>query len=128
MQNITSVDGLKNAIQLLETEQKNKGELLKKQVMITYESLKPVNLIKKTLEDLFSSSFEGENISGIAAGLTGGFLFQKLFVGRSGNLLKKLIGSILQFGITNIIAQNSNLIRTFVPAFIKLISGKKKQV
>jgi hypothetical protein len=126
MQKISSVEGLRNAIQLLEAEQNIKGELLKKQVMIAYESLRPVNLIKSTLKDLFSSSFEGENISGIAAGLTGGFLLKKLFVGRSGNPFKKLIGSMLQLGITNIIAQNSNLIKTFVPAFIKLLSGKKK--
>jgi hypothetical protein len=126
MQKISSVEGLRNAIQLLEAEQNIKGELLKKQVMIAYESLRPVNLIKSTLKDLFSSSFEGENISGISAGLTGGFLLKKLFVGRSGNPFKKLIGSMLQLGITNIIAQNSNLIKTFVPAFIKLLSGKKK--
>ena len=126
MENINSVESLKNKIQLLEIEQNIKGELFKKQVMITYESLKPVNLIRNTLKDLFSSSFQGENITGIAAGMTGGFLLKKLFVGRSGNLFKKLIGSILQFGITNLIAQNSNLIRTFVPAFIKLLSGKKK--
>jgi hypothetical protein len=126
MQNITSVVGLKNAIQSLENERNIKGELLKKQVMITYESLRPVNLIKNTLKDLFSSSFEGEDISGIAAGLTGGFLFKKLFVGRSGSAFKKLLGSILQFGITNIIARNSNMIKTFVPVFIKLFSGKKK--
>jgi hypothetical protein len=126
MQKISSVEGLRNAIQLLEAEQNIKGELLKKQVMIAYESLRPVNLVKSTLKDLFSTSFEGENISGIAAGLTGGYLLKKLFVGRSGNPFKKIIGSILQLGITNIIAQNSNLIKTFVPALIKLLSGKKK--
>jgi hypothetical protein len=126
MQNITSVDGLRNAIQLLETEQKNKGELLKKQVMITYESLRPVNLIKNTLKDLFSSSFEGENISGIAAGITGGYLLKKLFVGRSGNPFKKLLGSIIQLGLTNVIAQNSQLIRSFGEGVFRLFSEKKK--
>lgn len=126
MQKISSREGLRNAIQLLEIEQNSKGDLLKKQVMLTYESLRPVNLIKNTLKDLFSSSFQDENISGIAAGLTGGYLLKKLFIGRSGNPLKKILGSIIQFGITNIIAQNSNMLKTFVPVFIKLFSGKKK--
>ena len=126
MQKISSREGLRNAIQLLEIEQNSKGDLLKKQVMLTYESLRHVNIIKNTWKDLFSSSFQGENISGIAAGLTGGYLLKKLFIGRSGNPLKKILGSIIQFGITNIIAQNSNMLKTFVPVFIKLFSGKKK--
>jgi hypothetical protein len=126
MEKVSSAEELRNAIQLLEVEQKIKGELLKKQVMITYESLRPVNLIKNTLEDLFSSSFKGENISGIAAGLTGGYLLKKIFVGRSGNPFKKLVGSIIQFGITNLIAQNSQVIKSFADVVIRLISGKKK--
>jgi hypothetical protein len=126
MQKISSVEGLRNAIQLLEAEQNIKGELLKKQVMITYESLRPVSLIKNTLKDLFSSSFEGENISGIAAGITGGYLLKKLFVGRSGNPFKKLLGSIIQLGLTNVIAQNSQLIRSFGEGVFRLFSEKKK--
>jgi hypothetical protein len=126
MQTISSVQELRNAIQLLESEQNIKGELLKKQVMITYESLRPVNLIKNTLKGLFSSSFEGENISGIAAGITGGYLLKKLFVGRSGNPFKKLLGSIIQFGITNLLAQNSQLIKTFATGVFRLFSERKK--
>ena len=126
MQKISSREGLRNAIQLLEIEQNSKGDLLKKQVMLTYESLRHVNLIKNTLKDLFSSSFQGENISGIAAGLTGGYLLKKLFIGRSGNPLKKILGSIIQFGITNIIAQNSQLIRSIADGVFRLFSEKKK--
>lgn len=126
MQTISSVQELRNAIQLLESEQNIKGELLKKQVMLTYESLRPVNLIKNTLKDLFSSSFEGENISGIAAGITGGYLLKKLFVGRSGNPFKKLLGSIIQFGLTNLIAQNSQLIKTFATGVFRLFSERNK--
>jgi hypothetical protein len=126
MQTISSVQELRNAIQLLEAEQNIKGELLKKQVMLTYESLRPVNLIKNTLKDLFSSSFEGENISGIAAGITGGYLLKKLFVGRSGNPFKKLLGSIIQFGLTNLIAQNSQLIKTFATGVFRLFSERNK--
>jgi len=126
MQTISSVQGLRNAIQLLKAEQKIKGELLKAQVMITYESLKPVNLIRNTLKDLFSSSFQGENISGIAAGITGGYLLKKLFVGRSANPFKKLLGSIIQVGLTSLIAQNSRLIKSFATGIFRLFSEKNK--
>lgn len=110
MQNITSSASLKDAIELLEAEQEIKGQLFKEQLFITYESLKPLNLLKHSLKELSSSPYLIENISGSAMGLVSGFLSKKLFVGASGNLIRKLIGSILQFGITNIVAQNSNVI------------------
>jgi hypothetical protein len=112
MQNITSSAGLKDAIQLLEVEQEIRGQQLKEQLFITYESLKPLNLLKHTLKEISSSPYLIDNISGSAMGLVSGFLSKKIFVGASGNLIRKLIGSILQFGITNVVAQNSNVIRS----------------
>jgi len=85
---------------------------LKDQLFLTYESLKPVNLIKQTLKEISSSPYLIDNISGSAMGLLSGFLSRKIFVGTSGNLIKKLIGSVLQFGITNIVAQNSDVIKS----------------
>ena len=64
MQNITSVAGLKNAIQELEIEQNVKGQLLKEQIYLIYESLKPVNLLRNTLKETFSSDYLTENFSG----------------------------------------------------------------
>ena len=112
MQNITSIAGLKNSIQLLEAEQSIKEQLLKEQLFLAYESLKPVNLIRHTLKEISSSPYLIDNISGSAMGLLSGFLSRKIFVGSSGNLFKKLIGSVLQFGITNIVAQNSDVIKS----------------
>ena len=113
MQNITSVSGLKNAIQVLEVEQGIKGRLLKEQISITYESLKPANLLRNTMKDLFSSQYLMENISGTAMGAASGFLIKKIFIGKSANKFRKIIGAILQFGITNFITQNSDQIRSF---------------
>jgi hypothetical protein len=112
MQNITTSAGLKDAIQLLEGEQEIKGQLLKEQLYIAYESLKPLNLLKHTLKELTSSPYMIDNISGSAMGLVSGFLSKKIFVGTSGNLIRKLIGSVLQFGVTNVVAQNSGVIRS----------------
>jgi hypothetical protein len=107
MQNITSSAELKEAIQRLEVEQEIRGQILKEQLFITYESLKPLNLLKHTLKEISSSPDLIGNIPGSAMGLLSGFLSRKIFVGASGNLIRKLIGSILQFGVTNVVAQNS---------------------
>ena len=112
MQNISSIAGLKNSIVLLEAEQSIKEQILKEQLFLTYESLKPVNLIRHTLKEISSSPYLIDNLSGSALGLLSGFLSRKIFVGSSGNLIKKLIGSVLQFGVTNIVAQNSDVIKS----------------
>ena len=126
MQNITSKPGLKDAIQLLEAEQTIKGQLLKDQFYLTYESLKPVNLLMHTLKEISSSPYLIDNISGTAMGLAGGFLSKKIFVGTSGNLIRKLIGSILQFGVTNIVAQNSEIIKSIGQAIFQHFFHKKE--
>ena len=126
MQNITSKAGLKDAIQLLEAEQVIKGQLLKDQFYLTYESLKPVNLLMHTLKEISSSPYLIDNISGTAMGLAGGFLSKKIFVGTSGNLIRKLIGSILQFGVTNIVAQNSEIIKSIGQAIFQHFFHKKE--
>jgi hypothetical protein len=103
---------LKNSILLLEAEQNIKEQLLKDQLFLTFESLKPANLIRHTLKEISSSPYLIDNISGSAMGLLSGFLSRKIFVGTSGNLIKKLVGSVLQFGVTNIVAQNSDMIKS----------------
>jgi hypothetical protein len=90
-----------------------KGQLLKEQLYSTYESLKPVHLIKSTLKDLASSPYLTDNILATAIGLATGFLSKKIFVGSSGNLFRKLLGSFLQAGITNTVSQHPDTIKSF---------------
>jgi hypothetical protein len=125
MQNITSVVGLKDAIQLLEEEQNIKGQLLKDQLFLTYESLKPVNLIRNTLKEISSSPYLIDNMSGTAMGLLSGFLSRKIFVGTSGNFIRKIIGSFLQFGVTNAVAQNSEVIKSIVQTLLQHVFRNK---
>ena len=93
MEKITSATGLKNAILSLETDQAIQGQLLKEQFHFAYESIKPVNLIKSTLKDVASSPYLIDNILGTAIGLATGYLSKKIFIGSSGNLFRKLLGS-----------------------------------
>lgn len=112
MQNINSTAELKYAIELLEVEHVLKGRLLKEQFYLTYESLKPINVLKRTLKELTSSAYLIDNIPGTIMGLASGYLSKKLFTGGSGNIFRKLLGSLLQFGVTNIVAKNSDTIKS----------------
>lgn len=125
MENITSVADLKNAIQLLEVEQALNGQLLKEQINATIISLKPVNLIKGALTDAVSSPFLINNILGTAVGLTSGYLSKKIFIGTSGNIVRKLFGSILQLGVTTVVAEHPDSIKSLSQYVFQHIFHKK---
>jgi len=122
MQNISSSSALKEAILLLEAEQVIKGQALKQQFRLTYESLKPLNLFISALNDITQSPTVIDNIFGTSAGLVSGFLSKKVFVGTSGNLFRKLIGSFLQFGVSNLVANHPGAIKTLGHFVIQQIS------
>lgn len=126
MQKIASVAGLKNAIQLLEVEQADKGQLLKEQFFLTLESLKPANLLRSTVNDIVASPYLIDNILGAAMGLVSGFLSKKIFIGASGNKLRKLIGHVLQFGVINFVALHPGAIKTIGWSVIHHLARKKR--
>jgi hypothetical protein len=125
MENITSTAGLKYAIQLLEDEQAVKLQLLKEQFLFSLESLKPVNLLKSTMKDIVSSPHLLDNMLDTAVGLATGFLSKKIFIGSSANIIRKLIGSVLQLGVTAAATQNSDFITSFGRFAFQKIFRKK---
>ncbi len=125
MQNISSYSSLKNAILLLEVEQGVKAQLFKNQLRITYESLKPVNLIRKSLHDISSSPDLVDNILGVATGIASGFLTRKIFIGASGNIIRKILGTVLQFGVTNVVAKNPDTLKSVGQAILNLFLRRK---
>ncbi|MCK9399769.1 MAG: hypothetical protein M0Q51_07195 [Bacteroidales bacterium] len=126
MKNITSIAELKNAIQLLEAEQAIKGQQLKEQFYLTYESYKPVKLLNSTLKDIASSPYLIENIVGATVGLATGYLSRKIIVGASGGIFRKILGSVLQFGVTNLVAQHPDAIMSIGQFAFKHIFRKKE--
>ena len=125
MKTITSAAELKVIIQQLELEQSIQGELLKEQFLITVESFTPVNIIKRSLNEIASSPFLIDNMIGSAMGLLTGYLSKIITVGSSTNPFKKLLGNALQFGVTNIVAQHPEVFKSVGQFMMKQIFHKK---
>jgi len=125
MEYITSTAGLKKAIELLEAEQAFALQRLKEQSYSAYESLKPANLIRSTLNDISSSPFMIDNIIGTALGLASGYFSKRLVVGSSVNKVRKLFGLILQFGVTNTVAHHADTLKSFGRYIIQHAFTKK---
>lgn len=126
MQNITTCAGLKSAILLLEAKQINSKQLLKEQFRLTSERLKPINLIKNSLKDIASSPYLIENIFVTTIGLSSLYFSKKIAAGKSGNRYRKLIGSALQYGVTSVMAQHPEVIKSFGQFIIRHILSKKE--
>lgn len=116
---------LKNQIQLLEVEQYEKGQILKEQFMVIYDSLKPINLIKSTLKEITTSPILGDNVLGSIMGLGTGYLSRKIVVGGSANPFRKIFGYLLQMGVANTVANHPEIIRMFSQYFAKFIQHRK---
>ena len=112
MENITCAADLKLAIQNLEFEREVQGQLLRDHFFITFESLKPVNLIKNTLHEITSSPYLIDNMLGAIMGIVSGYISRKIAVGTSHSMFRKIMGSVLQFGVTNFVAQHPDLLKT----------------
>ncbi|OIP01620.1 MAG: hypothetical protein AUJ98_03770 [Bacteroidetes bacterium CG2_30_33_31] len=127
MQAIHTSTELKDAIKLLEVEHDLKGKLFREQMYLTYDSLKPVNIIKNTLKDISSSPIFIDNIIDNAIGLGTGFLTKKLIVGTSTNPFRNILGSIIQFGVTNIVAQHTQTIKSLGKYIFQIINKKEEE-
>ena len=121
---ITSVAALKSAIRVLEVEYDVKERELKEQFHVVYVSLKPINIIKNTLRSLFTTH---EDFSGTAVGAASGYLVKKLLVGSSGGLLRKLIGTALQIGMTNFASHKSDAIKSIGQSLLQRLFRRKER-
>ncbi len=126
MKNISSNAELQVAIQLLEAEQANKLRLMKIQFHLAYENLKPVNLIESTLKEISTSPYLLNNLLSASVGLLTGYVSNKAFTRNSTNKFRKFLGIIMQFGVTNLIAQNPKTMKSLGQYISQHIFNKEK--
>ena len=121
MKKIKATAELKSVIQQLESKQANDWQLLKEQFHTTYESLKPINVIKNTFKEAISTPDLKTNIVNAAIGLTTGFVAKKVFTGVLSNPLTKLLGFIVEVVVANKVAKNTDGIKSIGSVILKKI-------
>jgi len=105
-------DSLSQAINLLQVKRAEELKLLKDEFYLLHDSLKPINLIKSTFHEITSTPDIKNNMVSTAIGLTTGYLSKKAIFGTSHNPIKKIVGLLLQFAITNIVSKNADGIKS----------------
>ena len=107
MQKVSAADTLRKAILSLEIRQIEEGKLVAEQFKVTYESLKPLNVIRKMIGEIAEPSELKDNLIQSAIGILSGYVSRKMLVRSSKNPILRLAGVIAQFGVTTFVANNS---------------------
>lgn len=128
MDKINYVARLKNDIQILEEEQSVKGKQLKDQLFLTYESIKPAKIITSTLKDLVTSPQMLDNIIDTTLSITTGYISKRIIVGASSNIIRRVIGTIIQVAASKFISSRSDAIRSFGQRTFQQIFRKRKNL
>jgi hypothetical protein len=128
MQKVTTAADLKNAIKQLEYEQASEWILLKKQFFISYESMKPINVIKSTFKEMVLAPDLKTNIINTAIGVTTGFLTKKILIGKTHNHLTKLLGIIVEMVVANKITKNAGEIKAIGSIILKKIINQSNDL
>lgn len=117
---------LKQLILVKEAEQHLEGTLLKEHFHLTYERLKPINIIKNTIIEAISTPDLKNNVVNGAIGLAAGFVAKKVFTGKSDNPLTKLFGIILEMVVASKVTNNADEIKSIASIIMKKIINQQE--
>jgi hypothetical protein len=112
MKNTNQADALKDAITVLQHKQAGELQLLRQQFHITYDSLKPINLIKKGIQDISSSPDLKNGLINNAIGLATGYLSKKVLIGATRNPIKRILGTVLEFAVAGLVTKQVEQAKT----------------
>ncbi|MFM2019162.1 MAG: hypothetical protein RL007_2818 [Bacteroidota bacterium] len=127
MSQIDHVLMLKEMIRLKEAEHKAEEREVIQCFHETYESLKPINIIKNTVAQAFKAPELSGNLMNIAMGLASGFLTRKFVVGSSSNPFTKVAGAVLEMVVASKVTQNADEIKSIAAIIIRKIIQQFRQ-
>ncbi|KOY84453.1 hypothetical protein AD998_20875 [bacterium 336/3] len=127
MQKTSQTDDLHQKIATLESKQSAALSCVSLQTHQIYEDLKPINLIKNTLQEV-SASAELKNlllqkiIQNISA-----YLSEHMIEGKEGNPIRKVMGAIFQLEITTVTNKHADTLVVLTENFLKKIFRLNKK-
>jgi hypothetical protein len=102
---------LETAIAAMESKQRDEGRLLKDEFNQAFERIQPKNILKNILTEATSSPELKDNLINTTVGMATGYATKLLVSGGSAGPIRKLIGSGLMFGVSNLISNNPEKVK-----------------
>lgn len=120
MQKITSSTELRAAIVELELAQKSQGASLKNEFLVAYEAVQPINIIKSTVKQAIHSKDLKDDLINASVGMAVGYVSKELFEAESHSPARKLMGTAIMFGVSNVITNNPEMLQAIGESFMDL--------
>lgn len=118
---------MQDEINLLKAKQETEFLHLQEQFHKVTIQLKPLNLIGNIFEDIIPGRITKNSILDNTIGLTTGFLTRKILFGASAGPVKRALGSMVQFGISNLVYKNSIAIKAVGGFLLQRLFNKKEK-
>lgn len=107
---IHSMESLQSTLRTLEQRQSSEGQALRDHFRLTYETMRPANLIKSALTEVTQSQDLKDHLVSTGVGLVAGHASKAVFESVSDSPIKGLVGTAIQFGITNAVARHPDVV------------------
>jgi len=127
MGKIKSMSDLEDTIQMLERKRDEEVEMMREVFYLTYESLKPINIIKNIFKESVTPVTAKDNLVNTSVGLGVGYLSKILFQSVVKLPFKNFIGSALMLSVENLVAKNPEVISTISSLFLNAFSKKPEK-
>jgi hypothetical protein len=108
METIYNIETLNQRIQLLENRQDEEWCAIKDEIDDIKENLKPLNLIRNTIEEINETvGFKG-NIAQSAISIGIGYLAKRFVIGKTDSMMKNVFGTLLQLVVTKLVSKKDD--------------------
>lgn len=102
----------------------SEGQQLKVHYHRTYESLRPVNIIRDTIKNVFVSPELKTGIVNYLMGIASGFIVKKVITGRSSSTLASLAGMVMELVVSRKVSSNGAEIRVLAALILRKIMDR----
>ena len=107
---ITNSTQLQQQIAYLHSKSDNQKAAIRTHFNKVVESMKPINLLKSTVKDIGESPGLAKTAIGTSVAIGAGVLSKKMIIGKSNNIFKRVLGTVVEFAVARSIANNSEAI------------------
>ena len=97
----------------MESAHARDGIELRKHFRNVVDGFRPIKIIKETLSNVAESGKIKDGIASIIIGASAGYLSKKFIESGSKSIFKKVLGTIVMFGVTSLISKNSETIKNW---------------
>lgn len=128
MKKPNAAESLKESIRLLEIRQAVEAKEFKEQFKLTYESLRPANILKNTIRDLAYSVEVKNNLFDTVVSLISNYMAKKILTDSKSGFFARIFRVLAHFGITNVITNNAEEIRLYLANLIERFFSPKEKM